>query len=87
MPSILRPVHRLVSFQSMDPRRFQREFVERLDHPWQLGELFDYLPNTYFFSKNLSGQYVMVNRAMALHRGAYRAGRTGWQDGLRLLLP
>ena len=32
---------------------FQRRFVERLDHPRGLGQLFDYLPDTYFYAKNV----------------------------------
>jgi PAS domain S-box-containing protein len=48
---------------------FQRRFVERLDRPWDLGQLFDYLPDTYFYAKNLRGQFVMVNRALAARMG------------------
>ncbi len=49
---------------------FQRRFIERLDRPWDLGLLFDYLPDTYFYAKNLHGQFVMVNRALAALLGA-----------------
>ena len=49
---------------------FQRRFIERLDRPWDLGLLFDYLPDTYFYAKNLRGQFVMVNRALAAIIGA-----------------
>ena len=48
---------------------FQRRFVARLDRPWDLGQLFDYLPDTYFYAKNLRGQFVMVNRALATMSG------------------
>jgi PAS domain S-box-containing protein len=44
---------------------FQRRFVERLERPWDLGQLFDYLPDAYFYSKNLRGQFIMVNEALA----------------------
>ncbi len=54
----------------MDPLRFQREFFKKLTPPWQLGQLFEYLPNTYFSVKNPGGQYVLVNHAMARLRGA-----------------
>ena len=49
---------------------FQRRFIERLDRPWDLGLLFDYLPDTYFYAKNLRGQFVMVNQALATMFGA-----------------
>jgi PAS domain S-box-containing protein len=49
---------------------FQRRFIERLERPWDLGLLFDYLPDTYFYSKNLRGQFIMVNRALATMFGA-----------------
>jgi PAS domain S-box-containing protein len=52
------------------PTGFQRRFIERLDRPWDLGLLFDYLPDTYFYAKNLRGQFVMVNRALASIFGA-----------------
>jgi PAS domain S-box-containing protein len=49
---------------------FRRRFFQRLGNPWDLGLLFDYLPDTYFYAKNLRGQFVMVNRANALLFGA-----------------
>ena len=49
---------------------FQRRFFQRLDRPWDLSQLFDYLPDTYFYAKNLRGQFVMVNRALAAMLGA-----------------
>lgn len=48
---------------------FQRRFIERLERPWDLGLLFDYLPDTYFYAKNLRGQFVAVNRALAAMLG------------------
>lgn len=44
---------------------YQRRFFQRLDSPWHLSQLFDYLPETYFYAKNVRGQFVMVNRALA----------------------
>ena len=44
---------------------FRQKFFERLGNPWDLGHLFDYLPDTYFYAKNLRGQFVMVNQALA----------------------
>ena len=49
---------------------FRRRFFERLSNPWDLGLLFDYLPDTYFYAKNAQGQFVMVNRALAKISGA-----------------
>lgn len=49
---------------------FRRRFFQRLGNPWDLGLLFDYLPDTYFYAKNLRGQFVMVNKANALLFGA-----------------
>ncbi len=48
---------------------FQRRFIERLDRPWDLGQLFDYVPDTYFYAKNVRGQFIMVNRAAAAMLG------------------
>jgi PAS domain S-box-containing protein len=48
---------------------FQRRFIERLAQPWDLGLLFDYVPDTYFYAKNLRGQFIMVNRALAAMSG------------------
>jgi PAS domain S-box-containing protein len=44
---------------------FQRQFFQRLGNPWDLSQLFDYLPDTYCYAKNSRGQFVMVNRALA----------------------
>lgn len=44
---------------------FRQKFFQRLANPWDLGQLFDYLPDTYFYTKNLRGQFVMVNQALA----------------------
>ena len=50
--------------------RLQRRFFERLGRPWDLSQLFDYLPDTYFYAKNLRGRFVLVNRALAVMLGA-----------------
>lgn len=51
-------------------RDFRRRFFERLGNTWDLGLLFDYLPDTYFYAKNAKGQFVMVNQAQAVRQGA-----------------
>jgi AraC-like DNA-binding protein len=48
---------------------FRRRFFERLGNPWDVGLLFDYLPDTYFYAKNAKGQFVMVNQAQAARWG------------------
>jgi PAS domain S-box-containing protein len=48
---------------------FRRKFFQQLGNPWDLGLLFDYLPDTYFYAKNLRGQFVMVNKAVASLQG------------------
>jgi PAS domain S-box-containing protein len=44
---------------------FTHDFCRRLDSPWHLGQLFDYLPDTYFYAKDRDGRFVMVNEALA----------------------
>jgi PAS domain S-box-containing protein len=51
-------------------KSFRRRFFQRLGAPWDLALLFDYLPDTYFYAKNLRGQFVMVNQANASLFGA-----------------
>lgn len=48
---------------------FQRRFFQQWGNPWDLGRLFDYLPDTYFYAKNTRGQFVLVNRALAAMYG------------------
>lgn len=49
---------------------FRRQFFKRLESPWDLIQLFDFLPDTYFYAKNVRGQFVMVNQANASLFGA-----------------
>jgi PAS domain S-box-containing protein len=59
---------------------FQRDFIFRLDGPWQFSTLFDHLPDTYFYAKDTHGRFVMTNEAIAAMLGAKNAiemiGRT-----------
>jgi PAS domain S-box-containing protein len=48
---------------------FRRRFFQQLANPWDLSLLFDYLPDTYFYAKNLREQFVGVNRALAVLMG------------------
>jgi PAS domain S-box-containing protein len=52
---------------------FQRDFFRWLDSPWHLGQLLDFLPDTYFYAKNDKGQFVMTNEAIAKMLGARNA--------------
>jgi PAS domain S-box-containing protein len=54
----------------INPTAFRRRFFQRLANAWDIGLLFDYLPDTYFYAKNLRGQFVMVNQALASLNGA-----------------
>jgi hypothetical protein len=48
---------------------FQRRFFDQLAAPWNVGRLFDYLPDTYFYAKDRRGRFVMVNQALAAMQG------------------
>ena len=50
--------------------RFQRAFVQELGSPWDVLQLFDFLPDTYFYAKKLDGTFVVVSRAVATMFGA-----------------
>lgn len=52
-----------------DSATFQAEFHRRLDRPWELIQLFDFLPEAYFYAKDVHGRFVRVNRALAEMRG------------------
>jgi PAS domain S-box-containing protein len=49
----------------MSVSTFRRRFFQQLANPWDLEGLFDYLPETYFYAKNIRGQFVMVNHALS----------------------
>lgn len=51
-------------------KRLQENFWRRLNDPGQLGRLFDYLPDTYFYAKDAGGRFVMVNEAFARMYGS-----------------
>lgn len=63
-----------------DAEALQRAFCCRLGCFWHISLLFDYLPDTYFYAKDLDGRFVMVNQALAKLVGAASAeemiGRT-----------
>ncbi|WP_166824905.1 AraC family transcriptional regulator [Thalassoroseus pseudoceratinae] len=51
-----------------DLREFQQSFLERLDNQLHLTELFDYLPEVYFYAKDNQSRFVKANKAsVAMH--------------------
>ncbi len=61
----------LYNMRMKDTNRFEHEFFRQVQYPWHLGRLFDHLPDTYFFAKNLRGQFVMVNPMVVELLGAH----------------
>ena len=55
-----------------NPQDFQQEFLRRLDDPFSLSRLFDFLPEVYFWAKNEQGQFIKVNRSMLAKWGCER---------------
>jgi len=51
-------------------KSLQRDFCRQWDCPWHLSQLFDCLPNTCFYAKDLQGRFIMVNGAFAALFGA-----------------
>ena len=47
------------------PATVQRQFADQLECPCHLHQLFECLPDTYFYAKNAQGQFVMANQALA----------------------
>jgi len=47
----------------LDSRVFARDFLARVAQPIGLDELFDYVPDVYFFVKDDSGRFVRCNQA------------------------
>ena len=52
-----------------DPRKFQQQFLSRLDNQLYVAELFDYLPEVYFYAKDQHSRFVKVNKASAAMHG------------------
>lgn len=48
----------------MNSKTFSEEFCQRLANDTQLASLFDFLPEIYFFAKDLEGRFVMANQAV-----------------------
>lgn len=46
----------------MNKRMIQKKFLNNLHSSLQLRQLFEYLPDVYFFMKNIRGQFISVNR-------------------------
>ena len=53
----------------MNPDTLSEKFCQQLADDSQLASLFDYLPDTYFFAKDLSGRFVLANQAIVKAMG------------------
>ena len=54
----------------MNTAIFQKAFLKQLQSHQQLELLFEYLPDVYFFAKNLNSQFVMANEIFVRKCGA-----------------
>lgn len=52
-----------------EAREFQQTFLSRLDNQLYLTELFDYLPEVYFYAKDDRSRFVKANKASAAMHG------------------
>lgn len=50
--------------------RFKADFLRRMHSPLQMKELFNHLPDVYFFVKDCDGRFVMGNEAFVKQCGA-----------------
>lgn len=48
----------------MNPNTLSENFCRQLADDSQLASLFDFLPDTYFFAKDLKGRFVLANQAV-----------------------
>jgi len=66
----------------MNPESLSDNFCQQLADDGQLANLFDFLPDTYFFAKDLDGRFVLVNQAvvgaMGLTYPSEMIGRTDY---------
>ncbi|MEQ8856661.1 AraC family transcriptional regulator [Gimesia sp.] len=46
-----------------DPQNFRDDFLKRLDNKLHLEELFNYIPDAYFFAKDAQGRFINISRA------------------------
>lgn len=46
-----------------DPQKFRDDFLKRLDNKLHLEELFNYIPDAYFFAKDAQGRFINISRA------------------------
>jgi len=52
----------------MDTKKMKNEFLAQLAQK-EIVELYNFLPDVYFFMKNLKGQFVALNQAFLKHHG------------------
>ncbi|QDT28479.1 AraC family transcriptional regulator [Gimesia panareensis] len=65
-----------------DPQKFRDDFLKRLDNKLHLEELFNYIPDAYFFAKDAQGRFIKISRAWmdvrAIPREADIIGKTDY---------
>ncbi len=54
----------------MDTAELKTAFLARLHSPQQMQQLFNYLPDVYFFAKDIEGRFVMANDLFVHRCGA-----------------
>jgi AraC-like DNA-binding protein len=55
--------------QDSEVKRLQKAFLSRLNPQDSLGQLFDMLPNVFFFVKDTDGRFMRMNQALLLAIG------------------
>ncbi|QDV51871.1 AraC family transcriptional regulator [Gimesia fumaroli] len=45
-----------------DSQQFRNDFIKRLDNKLHLEELFNYIPDAYFFAKDSEGRFIKISR-------------------------
>ncbi|WP_298861855.1 AraC family transcriptional regulator [uncultured Gimesia sp.] len=45
-----------------DSEHFRNDFIKRLDNKLHLEELFNYIPDAYFFAKDAEGRFIKISR-------------------------
>lgn len=67
----------------MDTVQFKADFLMRMHSPQQMQELFNHLPDVYFFAKDRAGRFVMANdhfvRQCGVEKEADIIGKTDFE--------
>lgn len=54
----------------MENKKFKSDFLDRIHSPLQMQELFNHLPDIYFFAKDRQGRFIMANDLFVHQCGA-----------------